>query len=340
MTTSWTVALIWKDEHLVWNPANYGGMERANFAIDELWKPDFSSQTSLPNLEADEEWMREHLGTLRVESNGLVKWRFRLTLKTVTILDLSDFPVDTQHPFLRFVIQLEQANSVNLTAGADFKYRGHLRSNEWTILQEGTRYESVSATFFDEQGNKTYSDVELVMKLQRFSTVFTYYLDIPRFVATFLALAAFGLPLHAKARLLLRLVSIFILLLLLAFVSTIIGVHSSTVPKVVKSISWNAFVVAFVMIVEQVSLVLLSRLKSKCPELLRNLLTQTMVSKLLCLSTTARNPRDGQSLMNESDVIGTSPDREICFEEWNPVAQALDRLLLVSYALSLLLFRF
>ncbi len=32
--------LAWKDEHLVWAPGDYGGLETAHFGADELWRPD------------------------------------------------------------------------------------------------------------------------------------------------------------------------------------------------------------------------------------------------------------------------------------------------------------
>ena len=78
--------------------------------------------------------------------------------------------------------------------------------------------------------NLTYSALRLTLDLQRRTSLYTYYVVVPYFTATLFALSVFALPLKSYIRLVFSALAIFILTILMMFVSGLVGTHSVTVP--------------------------------------------------------------------------------------------------------------
>jgi len=140
-------------------------------------------------------------------------------------LDLSKYPFDTQQCHFYFGSWTYYSNEVNIT-----KYQVPVSEHsEWLVTgREVIGYEI-------KDSNLTYSALRLTLDLQRRISLYAYYVVVPYFTATLFALSVFALPLKSDIRLVFSALAIFILTILMIFVSGLIGTHSVTVPYASES---------------------------------------------------------------------------------------------------------
>ena len=125
----------WQDEHLTWNPEEYGGQDKLSISADMIWKPDITAPNGphvfrFENMEAS---------TVLIRPTGHIEYWSLTQLKTYCMTDLRLFPEDTQRcrvtlePFYTY-------NYVNLSSFAidhlttDVNKRVRIENPEWELI--------------------------------------------------------------------------------------------------------------------------------------------------------------------------------------------------------------
>lgn len=106
----------WKDEHLVWNPSSYAGLNQMILTTKEAWTPDFTHWNSA--------WKSQMSNSLdnqpiTVKSDGSVEWWPSATFYSVCRIDLTNYPWDSQNCNLYFGTWANNQYEVNLTVNSD-----------------------------------------------------------------------------------------------------------------------------------------------------------------------------------------------------------------------------
>ena len=125
----------WRDEHLTWNPQQYGGQQRINVSPDIIWKPDITA----PNGPNAFRFDNSKVGTVLIEANGYVNYWSDTRLQTYCMTSLTHFPDDTQRcrvtlePFFTYnYVDLKTYEHYNVSTYAP--NRVWIENPEWQFI--------------------------------------------------------------------------------------------------------------------------------------------------------------------------------------------------------------
>ena len=88
---------LWNDNGLMWNPAEYGGLEHIHLPVKNLWTPDIV----LYNY-ADTRLEEKREVLITVNYGGKVKWIPPCIFKSTCQINIEMFPYDHQTCRLKF----------------------------------------------------------------------------------------------------------------------------------------------------------------------------------------------------------------------------------------------
>uniref|UniRef100_A0A1I7XFN3 Neur_chan_LBD domain-containing protein n=1 Tax=Heterorhabditis bacteriophora TaxID=37862 RepID=A0A1I7XFN3_HETBA len=195
LTTSLWLEMQWSDRKLVWNPFEWGGVERVHIPSDQIWIPDillYNNADGEPHITID--------SLALVDYRGTVLWQPPSIYKSLCPINIEYFPYDSQECHLKFggwsndgqTLALEQI-PVNIhdrpvkkidSTGTEFLYleQGlglsfYHESAEWDLLRAtSSRYAQIYPGCC---GQQYYIDIRYNIVIRRKAIFFTVMLTIP-----------------------------------------------------------------------------------------------------------------------------------------------------------------
>jgi len=195
MTTNLWVEQFWFDYKLVWDPAEYGGVQQLHVPSDHIWRPDIVLYN---NADGNFEVTLATKATLWW--NGLVEWKPPAIYKSSCEIDVEYFPFDEQTCVMKFgswtydgfqvdlrhMCEIDGSNVVALGIDLSEFYM----SVEWDILEVPAVRNEKFYTCCDEP----YLDITFNITMRRKTLFYTVNLIIPCMGISFLTVLTFYLP--------------------------------------------------------------------------------------------------------------------------------------------------
>ncbi|XP_055862644.1 acetylcholine receptor subunit alpha-like [Biomphalaria glabrata] len=124
--------LMWRDEIVVWNASQYGGVHQITAGRSDLWRPRLVVLNSI----GERELYKEDSSPLQVDHTGQVSWTASGPLATSCSLDLSRYPVDDHVCHIKLMTMSYQADTVQLLDELNQNSRErYLENSEWILLE-------------------------------------------------------------------------------------------------------------------------------------------------------------------------------------------------------------
>ncbi|XP_074036962.1 nicotinic acetylcholine receptor alpha 9 subunit isoform X3 [Leptinotarsa decemlineata] len=171
------LTVVWKDEHLTWNPADHEGIKYLHLHTSDIWTPDLSvynmaSQGSDPNL----------IGNVKclVTSKGQVQGVIPIHLDILCVPDLTRYPFDTQNCTIRFGSWIHKGEELDLKFAKDILGTEELEPNgEWQLVSQSA---VKNAGKYKCCPNETYPSIEISMNIKRLSSSHAASFVVPTLV--------------------------------------------------------------------------------------------------------------------------------------------------------------
>ncbi|RWS22204.1 nicotinic acetylcholine receptor subunit beta3-like protein, partial [Leptotrombidium deliense] len=220
------IYLHWVDEHLVWNPADYGNIKEFRFDEEDIWKPDISILDSSTN---DNAFSTVTKAPIHVNASGSVYWYQTVTAISHCEFDLTNFPFDEHSCNQWFSTWTYDINAVNITLFSSAynnngvhscAYGPYFVNPHWTM--------TTPECYIHIYREGIYISVNF--RVTRRLPNYKYYLQIPYAAATLFAIVAFILPIGSNQRLVFSGFSLLILTMLLIFIGYSLGFQSIGSP--------------------------------------------------------------------------------------------------------------
>ena len=273
----------WVDEHLTWDPADFGGLDEVVMEIYEIWSPDIRS------WDVQERWSRSSgREPFSVNSKGLVSWWTRVVLKTFCTINLKDYPFDTQTCAMGFGCWSYDSTGVQLNADPSYPsviYGPYQKNPEWIVLKSelSNMYNNIT-----EKG--TWHFLNLMLTLQRRNSIYKYSVFIPYFAACLFGILSFLEPIGSAKRMTFGIFSIAIFMSLLLLLANQLGSHSITVPYAVKCCGVSLAVVSTGLCMSLLLRVLIVKLSSSnvsVPRVFTSILESMWIQRIFCMTPIA-----------------------------------------------------
>ncbi|XP_066291095.1 neuronal acetylcholine receptor subunit alpha-10-like [Branchiostoma lanceolatum] len=195
LTTLLSINMHWKDDYMVWNPEDFGGMTSTSFLSKDLWTP----KISLQNKAGDTDGSLEPLDDLKVFSDGRVFAVHPGTLYSSCRLQLHHFPFDTQTCTLIFgpwnhddkeLLLVNQSNSL-------VNPEHYTKSVEWALIDNNIRPQLTYHTY----NPNGYSSLECTITIKRRFGHYLFTMFLPCALLLTMVLSGYLLPPNAPVRL-------------------------------------------------------------------------------------------------------------------------------------------
>uniref|UniRef100_H3B8F1 Neurotransmitter-gated ion-channel ligand-binding domain-containing protein n=1 Tax=Latimeria chalumnae TaxID=7897 RepID=H3B8F1_LATCH len=234
----------WFNEFLVWDPADFDGMERIALPVEFLWRPDFYFY----------EFMGEdaspYVPYLYVNHNGVVTYIVPSKLVTSCHLDVFYFPFDTHTctltigPFLSTGLCIAVFITVPLIKSEGVLKRFQLATLCFITSSNITKHKLLNSIVYS---------VVLKVKIRRRPTHYLVNLLIPSALLMLIEILSFFLPAHSTDRSIFKVTVLLGYAVFLLFVNDILPVNSGGTPLIGK-------LFLALMIVDLLESILISRI--------------------------------------------------------------------------------
>ena len=84
--------LYWQDQNMMWDSANYSGINRINLGYEDVWKPELILTNPSDKLDS----VGKHWQDIRFSSNGWAEWYPADLIKSTCSVNVHYFPFDVQ----------------------------------------------------------------------------------------------------------------------------------------------------------------------------------------------------------------------------------------------------
>ncbi|KAJ8913429.1 hypothetical protein NQ315_017173, partial [Exocentrus adspersus] len=353
LTVHCWLRLVWTDEKLKWDEADYGGLQVLHLAEHEVWQPDIFLYNSATSTSIN------HYGNTHciVFPNGEVLWVPPAQFTVLCSLNLKYWPFDTQECHMKFgswTYNGDQIDIENYNNASEAELDLLVNNNEWAIVKTSQKKNNK----YYECCREAYPDITINITLSRVSPSYKAVIVTPAFVIIVMTLLNFWLPPQAGEKILLNGCTAVIICLFMLYFTQKIPAMGNHTPLIVLFYSSCLYIVSFSMI-GSVAVITLSRTKhsNSLPWSIKQPLTGTL-GKLLGLSTyirqstmnthrvTAEEMRDHQ--VTDFDDIITGDEHHIIRsshnankptlqQDWILLAAAIDRISFIFYCLLFLI---
>jgi len=178
--------LYWTDEFLIWDPADYDGVEKIRLSQMDVWTPDLLPYNDVGVYDSTK-YMRTV--PLSVTNEGYIQWLNPVALETTCIMDVTDFPFDTQKCFIEIGTWQFKATEVDIfCAAATFDETSYVDHTQWTLL--GTSCERVDVTY----ASGSYNSLTFTVEFERLRTFYVRNILLPNAVLLALSSLTFFMP--------------------------------------------------------------------------------------------------------------------------------------------------
>ncbi|XP_072026162.1 neuronal acetylcholine receptor subunit alpha-6-like [Amphiura filiformis] len=216
------IKMLYVDNRLSWDPANYSGIAKVRIPYQQIWVPDIILWNGLAGSQLYEDKL-----LALVDSKGSVVAIPPMALTASCNMDLTFFPYDTQTCELKFGSWTYDASVIALKLLSDkpdiSEYREH---PEWELVNSTMILNNKN---YDCCPNDTYQDVTVTLELKRQAGPYAVKLVVPSVLTAFLILFTFILPSSSGEKI------VFCLVLLLSLILLSVYLHI-TVPSNSESV--------------------------------------------------------------------------------------------------------
>ncbi|XP_074647547.1 neuronal acetylcholine receptor subunit alpha-9-like [Tubulanus polymorphus] len=181
------LSMAWKDDSVVWDPKDFGGITTILLTSADLWLPDLYNTNSVTG-KMDQSKGSPH--RLQVSNDGTVRWWPVDLFEVSCQLDMKFFPFDVQtcefefeswsysYDQLRFISPSDKVSLLNLKPSGEWRVTG-------TKAKAAIKYYSASFKW---------SEMVFTLKIARKSAYYVTNIILPLVAMSFLVLMVFYLP--------------------------------------------------------------------------------------------------------------------------------------------------
>ncbi|CAI4225941.1 unnamed protein product [Auanema sp. JU1783] len=164
----------WTDEFLTWDPEDWGGIEKMNLPISQIWLPDGYIFNTVDTTDP----LTQH--NARVRYDGNVEVDFNKLVVVTCPMSVLDFPFDNQVCNLQFGSWSYQTHQLNFIVKTTFVPK-NAQNSEWDIIsfdgeKKKTQYENT------EGGMYEYEEIFYYLKLKRKPLYYVIVIIVPSFL--------------------------------------------------------------------------------------------------------------------------------------------------------------
>ncbi|CAL1537727.1 unnamed protein product, partial [Lymnaea stagnalis] len=220
------VSVQWSDKNLIWDPTDYGGMDRMYFSEDHIWAPTIyivESQTKGPTL--------FNLPTTHlVLPDGSVNFGSSGILETSCTLDMTYFPYDYQSCKFGFGVLDSSRRDISLVPDprGPQKSAAYVPDGEWNVY--GFSIDEALYGKINYESQTLY----VVLKLQRRSTYYVLNVIVPAVTVSLLSLLTFAVPVESGERLAYALTNLLSLSVYITYIGSIMPSSSVDLPIILR----------------------------------------------------------------------------------------------------------
>ncbi|XP_069678414.1 neuronal acetylcholine receptor subunit non-alpha-3-like isoform X1 [Periplaneta americana] len=176
----------WTDEHLRWNPDDYGGITSLNVNSDEIWVPEVAQFATTATWEVE---VRMPSGRCDIKSKGYVMCAPGTVYFALCAPDLTYWPFDKVNCSLSLGAWMQSGEEINITIDEEavdlFNYKP---SRHWNLLSATAR------RHVERYGdNQTFPWIRYSFVLQRHSSMYQATVGVPALLYAVLVLTTFWL---------------------------------------------------------------------------------------------------------------------------------------------------
>ncbi|XP_064486287.1 neuronal acetylcholine receptor subunit beta-4-like isoform X2 [Ornithodoros turicata] len=316
------VCMHWVDEGLSWTPQEYGGATGITFGKDDVWTPSININSGHGSFSV------RMFSAVKADNRGNVRWCPLVYISLRCTMNLVNYPFD------------EQRCSVNVSSWTPHGYKvkliGKVVKSDFTASHpnwEG-RIESMQVQEAEHPEEGRDSVLRFTLLAKRRSANFQFYVVLPCTAVSILTILIFWLPPSSGKKITLGLGNIILVLLIMMDLRYDVEI-TTEVSKLERYLGSTCVAIA---VATMVSVLVINLVKSpmvfRPPAFLVDLLSG--VAGRVFFLCPLPPPR---SVDHEALTDATTPiDKQdiIAKQEWFLVAQAIDRVTFVLYAIYLL----
>ncbi|XP_061660321.1 5-hydroxytryptamine receptor 3B [Syngnathoides biaculeatus] len=193
ITTSIWYRQIWTDEFLVWDPAEFDGINEISLSSDAIWIPDIIVN------ELVDEGGSAAIPYVYVNSSGRVKNYRPMQVVLACSLEMYAFPFDRQNCSLTFRSWLHSVEEIDLALWRSAEaiandQREFMNDGEWELLSIPSRYWRL------QQDDADYAHVCFHVLIRRRPLLYVVGLLIPSIFLMMVDVMSFYLPVDSSTR--------------------------------------------------------------------------------------------------------------------------------------------
>ncbi|XP_070198022.1 neuronal acetylcholine receptor subunit beta-2-like [Littorina saxatilis] len=224
LTASGWLKIDWIDEFLVWDPADYGGIDELIVFQREVWLPDlFVENTAQNYVELGNDAM-----LISVTNDGKIIWEPGIVTETSCAVNIGKYPFDTQTCDIRYLTWMHTNRTLTVAPEFDvINLDAQLPNGEWDITFTEARPYSYPSTY---RLGWEHTGTTFKVHLRRKRTFYILNTIIPVVMLSLLNVLVFILPADCGERMALAVT------VLLSF-TVYLGIISDNMPKTSESLS-------------------------------------------------------------------------------------------------------
>ncbi|XP_067118270.1 neuronal acetylcholine receptor subunit beta-3-like [Centruroides vittatus] len=323
-----TIFLHWIDQHLTWKEIEFNNISFLTMPPKSVWKPDVfeihsgGPQSSITEINSTD---------VEVHSEGDVFWAIPTSLIGRCDFNYDDYPLDAAKCKISLENWTNRGSDVNFIVPHPEPYMEYFNNDNPYWNMKECHLDKTDIRF----GIHFYPRVELILLLARRQPIPQYQLQwVISVIAVLLTLCMFWIPADIRQKLTLGCVVIIILTVSLVTITSTVKV-----PQVAKLIAKPIRTTMFVVLVAIVFEVIINNFRYiqdyEPPEFILNIFSGT-VAKLLVINSvrTEEKPMEKVNLYENQDELAPL-QRLTKNENWQIIAQIVDRILFIFYVLLL-----
>ncbi|KAJ8928679.1 hypothetical protein NQ314_018732, partial [Rhamnusium bicolor] len=238
----------WTDQHLTWNPDDYGSLNSIILETYEIWTPDLSVynravQGGDPSIIGDTK--------CSISNEGKVQCVPSVHIDALCVPNLSMYPFDTQKCSLRMGSWIHKAEELDIDLIHNAVYTKTLEPNgEWEIVY------NTQKMFKGRVNNITYTSIEFIFHIKRLAGAHAASVIVPTIVAVMLTFTSLSMSPLNNERIILCYVNLMFQFMHIQYMSWQVPLKGAQIPLLLlyarDSLLLSAFALIFTIIFKNI----------------------------------------------------------------------------------------